>query len=134
MTGPEERSAVAASIRHLGALCHEEAATISPSAQEIDRSLGPQLKRAAREASALFEKLARKAERIDANRRGKSRRHLRRLQNTWFGLERPQERTLTGLQYVVAFGTDWFEQLLDELDPYGIDHVLIELPTGSTEP
>ncbi|MEO0651457.1 MAG: bacillithiol biosynthesis BshC, partial [Planctomycetota bacterium] len=129
-----ESSPVAGQIRSIGSKCAELAAQLTPQAQEIDRSLGPQLKRAAREASALFEKLARKAERVDANRRGKSRRHLRRLQNTWFGLDRPQERTLTAMQYLVAFGSEWIDSLLGELDPLGIEHVLIELSTGPTDP
>ena len=127
-------SPVAEEIRQMGDKYSASALELSTSAQQLDRSLGPQLKRAAREARALFEKLARKAERIDANRRGKSRRHLRRLQNTWWGRDLPQERSLTALQYAIAFGSDWIPTLIEDIDPFGLEHVLIELSTASADP
>jgi bacillithiol biosynthesis cysteine-adding enzyme BshC len=97
---------------------------------ELDRGLGIQLKRAVRDASKLYERLARKAERADANRRGKSRRHVRRLTNTLFGHGQPQERVLTTLQYAIAFGTRWIDALIDESHPLDLEHLVVELPEG----
>ena len=106
---------------------------LKPTLESLDRSLSNQLRRTARDVAALYEKLAKKAERVDANRRGKSRRHLRRLENSWFGNGHPQERVLTALQYGVSFGDGWVQRLTEDLDPLSTEHLLVELSTAAKQ-
>jgi hypothetical protein len=97
-----------------------------PSLAEVDRGLAIQFKRAAREAEERIEEVLRKAERVHRNRRGKERRHGRRLANTLFGRGRPQQQTLTAVQYLAAFGDRWVHGLAAAIDPSGGDHLLVE--------
>jgi len=95
--------------------------------REVDRGLAIQLKRAADEVKKTVGKLVERGERVHSNRTGKARRHLRRLDNTLYPRESPQERSLTILQLTARHGVDWIPALVDGLDPLPSEHLLIHL-------
>ncbi len=95
---------------------------------ELDRALSMRLRQSTRRAAKLVEAVARKVERVQKNRTGKDQRHLRRLLNSWYPRGAPQERRLTALQYVIAFGDDWIDALYEQLDPLPTEHLVVRLP------
>lgn len=94
---------------------------------EIDRGLANQLRRAAGHTHRLVENLARKAERASQNRSGKARRHYRQLNNALYPNGQPQERVLGTLAYLCAFGTSWVDDLLEAIDPFPTEHLVLDL-------
>jgi len=98
-------------------LSHKEAIT------EIDPRLASVLKRAAGQLGETVEKVAKKADRVQANRSGRGRRHERRANNALCPRSVPQERALGPLPYVARFGFDWLGELLEELDPFAPEHI-----------
>jgi len=94
---------------------------------EVEPSLAPHLRRAVALYKGAIEKLAEKAARARANRTGKGGRHLRRLNNTLCPRGEAQEKVLAPLQFVARFGTDWLDSLIDELDPFCSEHLLVDL-------
>lgn len=123
--GPEAN--VIVRLREIAARAARELAAQRQELAEIDRGLSIQLKRTSGQVSSLVEKLCAKAERVQANREGKERRHLRRLDNTLFPNESPQEEILTPLQLTARFGTDWLGELLRAIDPLPIEHLVVDL-------
>jgi len=95
--------------------------------KEVDRGLAIQLKRAADEVKKTVGKLVERGERVHSNRTGKARRHLRRLDNSLFPREAPQERSLTILQLTAQHGTGWIPALVEGIDPLPSEHLLIHL-------
>jgi len=90
---------------------------------ELDRRLSAGLKRAAGQIEDAVERVAKKAERVHANRSGHVRRHERRANHTLFPRGSLQERALGPLPFVARFGFDWLGELLEELDPFAPEHV-----------
>ncbi len=93
----------------------------------LDPGLGVQLKRTAKQLTDLVGKLAAKADRVQANRTGKGRRHQRRLASYLRPRDLPQERVLGTLQFTARFGTAWIAELLRELEPFPSEHLLLHL-------
>ncbi|QDU70124.1 bacillithiol biosynthesis protein BshC [Engelhardtia mirabilis] len=100
---------------------------------ELDRGLANQLRRAARQSEELVEKIARKAERAAANRTGRSNRHLRRVNNSLFGRDLPQERLLTIVQAGAALGLEWIDELLPDIEPLPSEHLGVYFPSTDVE-
>ena len=90
---------------------------------EIDRSLAAGLKRAADNLRVTVEKVALKAERAHSNRSGKGRRHERRANHALFPREGVQERSFGPAPFVAKYGFDWLGLLLEELDPFALEHI-----------
>jgi bacillithiol biosynthesis cysteine-adding enzyme BshC len=89
----------------------------------IDRGLAAGLKRAADNLQATVEKVAHKAERSHANSSGKGRRHERRANHALFPREGTQERSLGPAPFVARYGFGWLGLLLEELDPFALEHI-----------
>lgn len=94
---------------------------------EVEPALAPHLRRAVAQYRAALDKLAEKAARVEANRTGKGGRHLRRLNNALCPRGVAQEKVLAPLQFVARFGTAWLDTLIDELDPFCSEHLLVDL-------
>lgn len=121
--GPE----VLGDIRAIAERAAKELLEQRAALKEVDRRTAIQLKRAANEVRKTIGKLVERGERVHSNRTGKARRHLRRLDNSLFPREGPQERSLTILQLTARHGTDWITALVDELDPLPSEHLLVHL-------
>lgn len=100
----------------------------------LEPALAVSLKRAVDQARDLVGKVAQKAERVHANKSGKGRRQVRRLNNTLYPRDLPQERVLGPLQYTARFGREWIEALYAEWPPAGGEHLAVHLePDGAVE-
>jgi len=100
---------------------------------EFDRALGANLKRTADQVRSLVDKLVQKGERVHANSSGKGRRQLRRLQNTLFPRDLPQERVLGPFVPYARYGKAWVEALYAELPPISTEHLLVHLETDEED-
>ena len=94
---------------------------------ELDVGLGQQLRKTADQIKGLVEKLAGKADRVQANAAGRGRRHFRRINNGLFPRELPQERVRGALEFVARWGTGWIDRLLEEIEPLPTEHVVVTL-------
>ena len=94
---------------------------------EVDRGLAQQLKKAADQMHTQVEKIAGKVERVQANSRGGTGRHLRRVNNAVFPRESPQERVHGSLPFVARHGRAWIDELVREIDPLPTEHVILYL-------
>jgi bacillithiol biosynthesis cysteine-adding enzyme BshC len=92
---------------------------------ELDRGLAANLPRTADQIRSLVEKLCEKAERVDANRRGRGKRLVRRARNSLVPREELQERVLLALPFAARWGTGWLEELLASLTPFESGHLLV---------
>ncbi len=95
-----------------------------PELAELEPALAVNLKKTADQVKQLVEKIATKAERVHANRSGKGKRHLRRIQNTLVPRGQPQERILSPLPFTARFGREWIEALYRELPPLASEHLV----------
>lgn len=100
---------------------------LRPDLGQVEPALAANLKKTAAQVRSLVDKLARKAERVHANRSGKGHRHLRRVRNTLFPRGEPQERVLGPLGTTARFGRAWIEALYAELPPAGCEHLVVHL-------
>lgn len=92
-----------------------------------DRTLGLLVRRTADQLDQGIAKLCEKVARVQANRAGKGRRHVRRLNHGLCPRGEPQERVLGAFPFVARFGRRWIDELLEELDPLASEHVLVHL-------
>ena len=98
---------------------------------ELDRGLSVQLKKASKQITELVGKLATKADRVAANAQGRGARHFRRIDNTLFPRELPQERVRGTLEVVARYGSTWLDELLQEIEPLPTEHLVIGLQETS---
>ncbi|QDU86630.1 hypothetical protein Pla163_37810 [Planctomycetes bacterium Pla163] len=122
-----DRPAVLERLREMARRQAEELKALRPELAEVEKGLAHRLRRAADDNRAAIDAITARAERVAANRTGKTRRHERRLENTLFPKERPQEEVLTTLQYTSAFGTGWIDDLAEAVDPLASEHLVLEL-------
>ncbi len=94
---------------------------------EIERGLGQQLKKAADTFQGLVDRIATKAERVEANARGSDNRYRRRISNALFPRDAPQERIRGALEFVARHGREWLDLLLEELEPLPTEHWIVNL-------
>jgi bacillithiol synthase len=99
---------------------------------ELDPSLLSQLKRASNQMRSAGDWLAEKVERVHQNKSGKGRRHLRRLSAWLRPRDEPQERVLGPLPFVARFGDEWIFELLEAMDPFSSDHLVVHLGNDSS--
>ncbi|MCZ6597490.1 MAG: bacillithiol biosynthesis cysteine-adding enzyme BshC [Planctomycetota bacterium] len=125
--GEETALPVAERLRRVAAAAARDLEALRNELAELDQGLAVQLKRTASQLADLVDKLARKAERVHANREGKGRRHQRRLQSALYPRGLPQERVLGALSFVARFGTGWIEELALQLDPFPSEHLVVHL-------
>ena len=94
-------------------------------------ALDPGLAQRLRRAAALGEKslleLHGRLQRVFDNRRGKNRRHLRRLGAMLWPLGRAQERVLGLIVFLAAAGDTWLAELLEGLDPFPTEGLIVHL-------
>ena len=126
-SAPEAGAAVAGRLRAVARRAADGLGELRPELAELDRGLGVQLRRTAAELEALVERIATRADRVHANRAGKGRRHLRRVDASLFPRGAPQERVTPLVQLAARFGLGWAERLVDELDPLPTEHVVLHL-------
>lgn len=94
---------------------------------ELDRGLAAHLPRTADQIRSLIDKLCEKAERVDANRRGRGKRLVRRVANTLVPRGEPQERVLGALPYVARYGRAWIDELFASLGALASGHLVAHL-------
>jgi len=123
-------SEVAARLRGIAGALKKELLGEQAALALVDRGLAQQLKKVADQSQALVEKLAQKADRVEANAGGRGRRHLRRLNNSLFPRESPQERVIGALEIVARHGTAWIDRLENEIEPLPTEHLVVTLETG----
>ena len=131
----DESPPLANDLRELGASVKSRLSELEGALAELDPGLVNQLRRTARDTGKLFDKFAGKVERVHANSKGRGRRHERRVANTLLPRDLPQERVRTALEVVARHGTDWFSELIAEIDPFPTEHLVVHLPkqSGSSE-
>jgi bacillithiol synthase len=114
-------------LRRLADVHAEEILAKRKELGEVEPALAPHLRRAVALYKGAILKLAEKAARAEANRTGKGERHLRRLNNALCPRGEAQEKVLAPLQFVARFGLEWIDTLIDELDPFCSEHLLVDL-------
>jgi uncharacterized protein YllA (UPF0747 family) len=124
---PAESPAVIGRMRSITASSAREIEALRDELIALDPGLLSQLKRAADQVRSAGEWLADKAERVHQNKSGKGRRHVRRLLNSLCPHGEPQERVLGPLPFVARFGEDWPLELLEAMDPFGAEHLVVHL-------
>lgn len=124
---PDERPAVLDELKAAVERHTAELDALRDDLSNVEKGLALRLRRTAKENAHRIEKLRERAERVVANRAGKERRHERRLSNTLFPKERPQEEVLTTAQYACAFGSDWIGELAAAVDPFASEHLVLAL-------
>jgi bacillithiol biosynthesis cysteine-adding enzyme BshC len=122
-----DEPAVVTSLRAIADRAAKDLVALEPQIAELDRALAVPLKRTAEQLRGVVEKFAEKAERVHQNRSGKGKRHERRLNNSLYPRGLPQERVLGPFQFVASFGEEWIPELLNELNPLGSEHLVVEL-------
>lgn len=125
--------AVLAKLRAAGEQAKRDLDALRPELAELDPGLAIQLKRTGDTVKDLVAQLADKAQRVQANRSGKGRRHERRANNALFPNLAPQERVFGPLQFVARHGEGWIGELLQEVDALGSEHLVVHLPGKSGE-
>ena len=126
-----ERPEVLDDLHSLARSVRDELLDRRSAISEVDRTLAAGLKRAADQLRNTVEKVALKAERAHANRSGKGRRHERRVNHALFPRGGAQERSLGPAPYIARFGRGWVDELLDELDPFALEHIHCSLSEGA---
>ena len=92
------------------------------------------LKKSAAQLHGSLQGLAEKAQRVHSNARGSGERHFRRLNNGLFPRETPQERVRGVLEFVAHYGRAWLDELLEEIDPFPTEHLLVYLKEETPRP
>lgn len=119
--------AVIGELRAVAERAAQELAHLRAALGELDPSLVAQIKRTADQMRNAVDKLAEKSERVHQNKSGKGKRHDRRLNNTLCPRGEPQERVLGPVQFVARFGEDWIGELVQDLDPFASEHLVVHL-------
>lgn len=88
----------------------------------LDPGLAGQLRRVLSQSKKHLAALSERVRRIQASSSGSDRRHRRRLAAWMWPREAPPERILTTSQVLSMWGTDWIDELLDQLEPFPIEH------------
>ena len=120
-----EQPNVVKQLNELAQRTNAELAGFKPEIEAIDHSLTNQLGRTSREVRRVLERLAGKLERAHANSSGRGQRHFRRVNNALFPNGAPQERVRGALEIVARFGTSWIDELLEEIEPFPTEHVVV---------
>ncbi|MCC7011722.1 MAG: bacillithiol biosynthesis cysteine-adding enzyme BshC [Planctomycetes bacterium] len=126
---------VVVELREIAARAAKELVARKAQLAELDRGLAANLPRTADQIRSLVEKICEKAERVDANRRGRGKRLLRRAGNTLCPRGELQERILGPLPFVARWGTDWIGELFERMTAMPEGHLLasFEAPPRETK-
>ena len=122
-----EAPAWIARIRAIAGAAAGEMDSLRQDVVELEPALVSQLKRTSDQIRSAGDWLAEKVERVQQNKSGKGRRHLRRLNSWLLPREEPQERVLGPLPFVARFGEDWVHELAGAIDPLSSDHLVLHL-------
>ena len=97
-------------------------------------SLGGPVPKSSRKLEKVFrtslDRLVRQALDQEREQQGVSERQLRLVAGSGRPKGLLQERVLNGLPFIARHGLDLFEQIVDRIDPYRFDHLLIEPESG----
>lgn len=93
----------------------------------FDKSLEGLVKRTADKVGDTIGRLGDKITRVESNRSGKGRRHLRRVNHSLCPKESPQERVLGPLAFLATYGSAWLDELTQELEPFASEHLAVFL-------
>jgi len=126
----DEQPAVIASLRALAEDSAQALFALKPELAELEPALAANLRRTADQMRALVEKVAAKCERVHANKSGKDRRRMRRVNHTLCPRGTAQERVLGPVQFCVRYGTWWIEALYAELPAVCTEHLAVHIQEG----
>ncbi len=129
--GPSDGPPVIEALRRTAEQAAEALRAHGPELAEIEPALAAGLKKASARVRQLVEKVASKADRVHANRSGKGKRQLRRVNNGLIPKGLPQERVLGPLALTARFGRGWIDALHDELPPTSTEHVVVHIEDES---
>ncbi len=93
----------------------------------LDRGIAVNLGRTGAQIRSLVDKLCEKAERVHANRSGRSKRLVRRVSNTLAPRGELQERVLCLPPFLARFGAAWIDELFEAMGPVESGHLLVRL-------
>jgi uncharacterized protein YllA (UPF0747 family) len=122
-----EAPAWIARIRAIAGAAAGEMDSLRQDVVDLEPALVSQLKRTSDQIRSAGDWLSEKVERVQQNKSGKGRRHLRRLNSWLLPREEPQERVLGPLPFVARFGEDWVRELAGAIDPLSSDHLVLHL-------
>lgn len=95
---------------------------------QVDPTLAPAARIASKGVREVFQRLTQKVEHSHKNRSGKVSRHARRLNAGICPDGRAQQEVLTPFTWLARHGRGWIGELLEELDPFGTEHMGVHLP------
>lgn len=124
---PGSAPPVVAAMREVAERAARELLAHKSALAEIDLGLAQNLKRTADQVRSLIEKTCEKAERVHQNNAGKGQRHVRRVVNSLFPRELPQERVLGPLSFVARYGRAWIDELLVHVPAVPRAHFVVQL-------
>jgi hypothetical protein len=117
-------------LREIGRRARRELLGHQSALAEVDRTLPVLTRRTADQVGKSFGKLCDKVSRVQANRSGKGRKHLRRLNQSLCPRGEAQERVFGAFPFIARYGRGWIDELLGELDAVASEHVLVHLGLG----
>ena len=126
----DDQPAVIASLRALAEDAAQGLLALRPELAELEPALAANLRRTADQMRVLVEKVATKCERVHANKSGKDRRRMRRVNHTLCPRGAAQERILGPMQFCARFGRRWIEALYAEMPPVCTEHLAVHLEDG----
>jgi len=126
--GGREPSPLSSHLRAQARRAREGLAGLEDEVAALDPGLVNQVRRTARDMEKLVERLAQKVERVHANAKGHGRRHVRRVENALVPRGEPQERVRGALEIVARHGTEWLSVLLEEIEPFPLEHLVVTFP------
>jgi bacillithiol biosynthesis cysteine-adding enzyme BshC len=124
----EPESEVAGDLRARGRRAAAELQELRGRLEDLDPGLARQLKRTGGQIGDLIDRLAKKVERVEANRRGGGRRHLRRVNHALVPRGKPQERVRGAFELCLRAGRDWIDAVLAAVEPFPTEHLVHFLP------
>jgi uncharacterized protein YllA (UPF0747 family) len=129
----DEQPAVIASLRALAEDSAQALFALRPELAEVEPALAANLRRTADQMRALVEKVAAKCQRVHANKSGKDRRRMRRVNHTLCPRGAAQERILGPVQFCVRYGQEWVEALYAEMPAVCTEHLAVHLEDGHVQ-
>lgn len=118
---------VIAELREIAERAAKELNSKKEALAELDRGIAVNLGRTGAQIRSLVDKLCEKAERVHANRSGRSKRLVRRVTNTLAPRGELQERVLCLPPFTARFGTAWIDEVFEAMGPLQSGHLLVKL-------
>ncbi len=124
---------VIAELRAIAERAAKELNSKKEALSELDRGIAVNLGRTGAQIRSLVDKLCEKAERVHANRSGRSKRLVRRVTNTLAPRGELQERVLCLPPFLARFGAEWIDELFAAMGPLENGHLIVRLDDGRAQ-